>query len=183
MSCCNFNYYEDDYTIAFNEKSDSVFSKDFSVEFTVDGVKYISVRQYIENQKALKFGDEENAMKIMRTQNPKKLKKIGKKVRGFNELTWSKYLDYYLEKCNFAKFSQNTELHEKIFNCKFKYFTYCNSNNKLSGSGMSLEDTVKALEVCNYNFPGINLYGKSLMYICRKLIENTERVRDCEIIG
>tara|TARA_R110002050_G_scaffold86536_3_gene183912 strand:- start:355 stop:534 length:180 start_codon:yes stop_codon:yes gene_type:complete len=53
--------------------------------FTVDGVEYNCVEQYLMYQKAVLFKDDEAAAQIMEADKPGKQKKLGRGVRGFNE--------------------------------------------------------------------------------------------------
>lgn len=47
----------------------SPFSQWFKADFTVNGVQYTSAEQYMMHQKALLFGDQQIADKIMKTRS------------------------------------------------------------------------------------------------------------------
>lgn len=50
--------------------------------FEVDGVTYQSAEMWMMIQKALLFGDEESAQKMMQTTEPKEHKALGRKAKG-----------------------------------------------------------------------------------------------------
>lgn len=66
----------------------SPFSQWFKADFTVNGVQYTSAEQYMMHQKALLFGDQLIADKIMKTRSASVQKKLGRQVSGFDQTTW-----------------------------------------------------------------------------------------------
>lgn len=55
------------------------------VHFSLEGYKFSSSEQYFMWKKAKTFGDEEIAEKILKAKTPKEAKKLGRKVRGYDE--------------------------------------------------------------------------------------------------
>jgi len=58
-------------------------------EFTVDGVKYSSMEQYMMHKKAEFFNDDYIAECIMDTDDPGEIKDLGRKVSNFDTHQWN----------------------------------------------------------------------------------------------
>ena len=82
----------------------------YPCRFVVDGVEYSSAEQYMMAQKAALFGDDETYKKILAVSDPKEVKALGRKVKGFDEKIWNSRCDDIVRTGNLAKFSQNPEL-------------------------------------------------------------------------
>ncbi|KAK2188003.1 hypothetical protein NP493_147g01038 [Ridgeia piscesae] len=92
----------------------SPFSQWYPCIFTVDGVEYCCAEQYMMHQKALLFGDDESAKKIMATSNPKDQKALGRRVHPFDPNVWKEKCRNIVEKGNLSKFSQNPDLKQTM---------------------------------------------------------------------
>ncbi len=72
--------------------------------------KYHTTEQYMMASKARLFGDDEVFDEIMETSNPHDYKKLGRKIRGFEQEPWNaKKYDIVVEG-NKATFGQNPSL-------------------------------------------------------------------------
>ena len=69
-------------------KSDSPFSQWYPTVFTIDGRRFNCAEQYMMYRKALLFGDEEMARKILDARSPQAQKTLGKNMRHFVESVW-----------------------------------------------------------------------------------------------
>src|SRR5690554_8057485 len=56
--------------------------------FRYKGNAFAHAEQFMMFQKAMLFGDLASAEEILKTQNPKKCKALGREVRGFVEKVW-----------------------------------------------------------------------------------------------
>jgi len=63
-------------------------------------------------QKALLFGDEEMASRIMESDDPKRMKWMGRKVRGLNQEIWDDFFYNIVHKEKTHKFAQDIILLE-----------------------------------------------------------------------
>ncbi|MBD3212176.1 MAG: DUF1768 domain-containing protein [Candidatus Lokiarchaeota archaeon] len=71
-----------------NEVGPNCMCQLYPATFEVDGITYDCAEQYMMAEKARIFGDEETRKEIMETKNdPHKCKHLGRKVKGFGELT------------------------------------------------------------------------------------------------
>jgi ribA/ribD-fused uncharacterized protein len=89
-------------------------SQFYTAPFIVDGITYSSAEQFYMAQKARLFNDQEMLAKILKNNSPLTIKKLGRKVKNFNEHEWEKYRFEMAGKGNFAKFHQNPELKEYL---------------------------------------------------------------------
>ena len=88
----------------------SIFSNFHSSPFVLDSTHYNCVEQWIQSQKAALFNDDLSHSKIMCEHNPYKIKKLGSKIRNFNQSKWdrsSKEIAYIAVR---TKFMQNPPL-------------------------------------------------------------------------
>ena len=67
---------------------DSPFSQWHPAQFEVDGVTYNCAEQYMMHQKAVLFGDDAMATKILKSSDPKEQKALGRMVSNFDPDKW-----------------------------------------------------------------------------------------------
>uniref|UniRef100_A0A1I8B7E9 DUF1768 domain-containing protein n=1 Tax=Meloidogyne hapla TaxID=6305 RepID=A0A1I8B7E9_MELHA len=65
------------------------FDNRFRVHFTLLGRTFSSIEQYFIWQKARFFGDLEIATEVMIIDNPLTIRRIGKRIRGYNQEEWN----------------------------------------------------------------------------------------------
>lgn len=73
-----------------------------------DGVTFSSAEQYMMYHKAKTFNDEPSMRAIIREREPRKQKRLGRQVEGFNEETWDKVKFDIVVEGNMLKFTQGT---------------------------------------------------------------------------
>src|SRR5437764_13311106 len=134
--------------------------------FEIDGVKYNNVEQYVQAQKAKLFGDQEAYQKIMQTRNGILARELGEKVNGFNQDAWNNVFFKHLYQGNLAKFSQNEELKQKLFDMDQDIFVFCDKNDPILGIGLAFDDCAAVEPLYR---KGKNLLGISLMLVRSKL--------------
>ena len=61
----------------------------YPAEFTVNGVCFSSMEQFMMYKKAEYFGDEEMAYKILQTDDVAYIKELGRIVSNYNESYWN----------------------------------------------------------------------------------------------
>ena len=91
-------------------KENGYLSNWFISPFTYAGKQYFSCEQYLMEQKALTFGDDEIAEKIMKSKNLSEIKKLGRQVARYNENLWKTIRPQVMRRGLRAKFQQNPEL-------------------------------------------------------------------------
>ena len=86
------------------------FSNFYPCTFTWNGRKYNCSEQAFMWTKATYFKDDDTAIKIMSENDPKKIKKLSRTVKDFNDEEWSKVRYNFMLKINYEKYRQNPDL-------------------------------------------------------------------------
>ena len=142
-----------------------VFSNFYPCEIRVDTDKgeivFKSSEQYFMWQKAMFFKDEEIAEQILKADSPAEAKKLGRKVRNYDDAAWSKNRADAMYKAVLLKFKQNKALKDIILADEFKDkgFVEGSPYDKIWGVGISW-DNPKIAD--RKNWKGENLLGKVL---------------------
>jgi ribA/ribD-fused uncharacterized protein len=89
---------------------DSCFSQWWPCRFELDGMVYSSAEQFMMSEKARIFGDDATRAKILATQDPRAVKKLGREVVGFDHDHWAKLRVGCVTAGNVAKFGQDERL-------------------------------------------------------------------------
>lgn len=88
------------------------FSNFYPCEFTWEGRRFNCSEQAFMWAKAYWFSDEETANQILLETDPKKIKKLGRKVKNFDDSKWAKIRYHFMLTINRAKYTQNKELRD-----------------------------------------------------------------------
>ena len=135
------------------------FSQWHKSDFTVDGKKYVTAEQYMMEQKALLFDDQDIADEIMKTNNPKKQKTLGRKVANFDPEKWNEEAKAIVYKGNYAKFTQSESLLTELLDSYGTTLVEASPYDKIWGIGLA-EDDVRALDRSTWK--GSNWLGEVL---------------------
>lgn len=107
---------------------------------TSTGVFYNCSEQFMMHKKALLFGDEETASKILATLSPLSQKSLGRQVSGFDGETWERWArPIVYEGCHY-KFTQNKQLLRKLLSTKGTLLVEASAVDKVWGIGMKSTD-------------------------------------------
>ena len=119
-------------------------------------------------EKAIFFGDEEIASDILSTDNPSLVKKLGRKVKNFDNTQWEEErYDAMLSVC-LSKFSQNEEQREILLNTEDRTIVEGSPYDKVWGVGLHWASEAILNES---KWDGLNLLGEVLMDVRTKLKE------------
>lgn len=143
--------------IAFYSKN-SPYSNFYYTEFEYKGYKVTSSEQAFMLEKALMF-DESMVRTILATDDPRAIKKLGRKVRNFDEKKWDKVKYDIMVDVLLAKFSVEP-LKTQLLNTGDELMVEASPTDKIWGAGLTIGDP--RLNYPNY-YPGQNLLGKALM--------------------
>ena len=135
----------------------SVFSNFFPAKYVLYGVEFPSTEHGFMWSKAVTFSDSEYAEKILQEKDPRKAKKLGRKVRNFNDDVWNKVSYNIMKSHNEAKFTQNDDLKKILLGTKNKKLIEASPFDRLWGIGYS-----KHKALTNINKWGKNLQGTLL---------------------
>ena len=144
--------------------------------YTHNGKRYCCSEQQFMESKAMYFGDHRAADLIMRSTDPKRIKDLGRKVRGYNDDAWSKVREMYMRECVKAKFFGNEKA--KAFLMKqpeTHIFVEASPYDKIWGIGLS-EDDPRAWDQATWR--GQNLLGKIITMVYKELKNNGNLFQD-----
>ncbi|XP_076462787.1 protein irg-1-like [Babylonia areolata] len=149
-------------------KSASPYSQWHPVTFEVDGQAYNCAEQFMMHQKAVLFGDEDAAKKILGSSDPKFQKKMGRKVQNFQEDTWNNECSNIVKRGNMAKFGQNAKLKAVLLSTYPKTLVEASPVDTIWGIGLP-EDSHKAWNQSTWR--GRNLLGFILTEVRDQLMK------------
>lgn len=123
---------------------------------------YLYMEQYMMAGKAQLFGDEERRKEILACSDPKQIKALGRKVRGFDQAVWDKFKYAIVLNGNWCKFSQNRELREFLLSTGDSVLVEASPYDRIWGIQLSA-DTPEAQNP--FRWRGENLLGFALMEV------------------
>ena len=139
----------------------SCFSQWFPVGFTIDEVYYKTVEHYMMAEKARLF-DASMVEPILKASSPNEVKKLGRKVKNFDDKIWSENAFDAVVRGNMAKFSQNHKLKEFLLSTKKKVLVEASPYDRVWGIGMVEQDERTSNPV---KWDGENKLGFVLMVV------------------
>jgi ribA/ribD-fused uncharacterized protein len=128
--------------------------------FTVEGVRFSTAEHYMMWRKALLFGDEESAVRIVAASHPRQAKMLGRRVRGFDEQTWAVERRAIVREASVAKFGQRAELRDFLLGTGERILVEASPTDRIWGIGLAATDE-RAADPASWR--GLNLLGFALM--------------------
>jgi ribA/ribD-fused uncharacterized protein len=150
---------------------DGPFSQWYSCDIIYKDIKFGCAEQAMMYSKAILFGDEEIAEKILNTDNPRSQKALGRQVRNFDPVLWDQHKFDIVLGINLKKFDQNLDLKETLLNTDCEYFVEASPYDTIWGIGLGENDPRIHDES---QWRGQNLLGKALDLI-KTTFETIER--------
>lgn len=134
--------------------------------FTMNGVTFSSMEQYMMYHKALFFGDEKVATQILATNNVAEIKALGRLVSGYDENLWNGVRQIVVYEGLLAKFSQDPKLKEQLKSTGNACLAECAVKDRIWGIGLSMHDPNRFNRA---KWQGQNLLGYALMMTRERL--------------
>lgn len=144
------------------DESNGYLSNWYLSDFSVDGVEYSSMEQYMMYQKAVFFNDMETAGQIAATDNVGKIKALGRAVKNYEEMLWNGMRQIVVYRGLLEKFGQNAAIKNKLLETRSSILAECAVQDKVWGIGLSMKDE-RRFDLKEWQ--GQNLLGFSLMYV------------------
>ncbi len=116
-----------------------VFSNFHLLPFLVEEKKFCCVEQYYQYKKALYFGDDTVAIKILNCNEPKQCKHLGGSVSNFNAEDWRNIQETIMFEALVAKFTQNKKAMNDLLATGSRILVEA-SPDRLWGCGLSMDD-------------------------------------------
>jgi ribA/ribD-fused uncharacterized protein len=148
-------------------KKESPFSQWHPSTYTVDGFTYSSAEQGMMHGKAMLFGDETIAARIMATQDTRAIRALGRQVKGYNDEAWKKHREAIVFKNNLAKFTQNEHLCKALLNTT-GLLVEASPYDEIWGIGLAEKD---AKLIPKSEWKGLNLLGEILTQVRDDIIK------------
>ena len=142
------------------DEENGVFSNWYLSDFTVDGIKYSSMEQYMMYEKAVIFNDGDAARKILSTSNVAAIKALGRAVKDYNDHVWSGVRQLVVYRGLVEKFRQNDDLRRALLSTGNQVLAECAVKDRIWGIGLSMRDE-RRFDMSKWQ--GLNLLGYSLM--------------------
>ena len=148
------------------DEDNGYLSNWYPSSFTVDGVAFSSMEQFMMYRKAICFGDEAVAAQILSTSDVAKIKSLGRQVSNYDESMWNGIRQIVVYEGLLAKFSQNEGLKGKLKATENAVLAECAVKDCIWGIGLSMKDPDR-LNKAKWN--GQNLLGYALMMVRERL--------------
>jgi ribA/ribD-fused uncharacterized protein len=134
--------------------------------FETSAGRFGSAEQHFMHAKAMLFGDQAVADRIMRTATPGQARELGRRVGGFQEEEWIAKRVRLMEEANRAKFCALPELLAYLLSTWPALLVQASALDTVWGSGLDLDDPFLPRPG---QWPGRNLVGFSLMKVREEL--------------
>ena len=141
----------------------------YQCHFVVEGQYYNCAEQYMMAEKARIFGDEEIRQQILAEYSQMAMKKLGRKVRDYDDEVWKEKRFDVVVKGNIAKFSQNEKLLDFLLSTGDKILVEVSPKDTVWGIGLD-ESSSEAIQPRKWI--GENLLGFALMEVRDILLTN-----------
>jgi ribA/ribD-fused uncharacterized protein len=180
MSSEIFLYDDSENLIAYGGiGKESRLSNFYNYIFIYNGIVFISSEQAIQYEKAKLFGDEEASEKILQAKTPFGAKRLGSKVKNFDDEKWFSYLtdSKILYNILLAKF-RSPEMKDWLINTQQAFLAEITKTKNgivtYSNKRWGIEIHVNHPNVGNveaWQSSGYNLLGKTLMILRTDLMK------------
>ena len=128
-------------------------------------VEFPNCETYMMYHKAILFNDLDIADEILGTDDPKAVKALGRKVKGFDKSTWDEKKFEIVVNGNRQKFCQNETLKKLLLETEGRELIEASPMDRIWGIGFGKKNAPK-----NKHRWGKNLLGKALMQVRAELL-------------
>ena len=145
----------------------SCFSQWWFSDFIENEITYKTAEHYMMAKKAELFGDFEAVNDVLKCSKPQDVKKIGRRVKDFDEQKWNDNKYDIVLRANYLKFDQDPNLQEFLMSTNDKIIVEASPYDKIWGVGQTQDDPdIKDPQ----KWKGENLLGFALMEVRDELI-------------
>ncbi|GIH21350.1 hypothetical protein Raf01_95220 [Rugosimonospora africana] len=108
--------------------------------FTLDAVTYPTAEHFMMHCKALLFGDDETAARVLTAAHSGAAKTLGRQVRGFDETIWETRRYDIVVAGNTARFGQHPRLRDYLFSTRGCVLVEASPLDRVWGIGLVADD-------------------------------------------
>nr|WP_294668056.1 NADAR family protein [uncultured Blautia sp.] len=148
------------------DEENGYLSNWYPSQFSINGIQFSSMEQYMMYKKAVCFKDDDIAKKILGSIDVARIKALGRLVRNYNDSYWSGIRQIVVYEGLLEKFKQNEDLKRKLLGTGNSILAECAIRDKIWGIGLSMKNPDR-FELENWN--GQNLLGYALMMVRESL--------------
>lgn len=134
----------------------------YFADFVSNGITFKTAEHYMMYNKAIIFGCNDLAQVILKTHHPKDVKRLGRSVKPFDPVIWSKSARDIVLKGNVAKFSCNPILQEMLLDTGDTILIEASPYDDIWGAKLSADNPNILIPE---NWPGTNFLGFALMEV------------------
>ncbi|GGN28234.1 hypothetical protein GCM10011609_84140 [Lentzea pudingi] len=134
--------------------------------FVVDGQTFTSAEHYMMWRKALLFGDDAIAARVLAARTPGEAKALGREVAGFSDPDWVSARLQIVVDGNLAKFGQDPALRSYLLGTGSRVLVEASPQDRVWGIGLVASDP-RASDPAQWL--GLNLLGEALMQVRAQL--------------
>jgi len=129
-------------------------------------VTYPTAEHYMMYHKALLFNDGDVAAQILAATTPDEVKALGRQVKDFDEEIWEENRYRIVKEGNILKFTQHSDLREKLIATKGKMLAEASPRDRIWGIGYGAKNAL-----ANKERWGLNLLGQVLVEVRGELLD------------
>lgn len=124
------------------------FADPYYVPLENDPIEFTSSEQMFMWFKAIFFGDEEMAEKILQSQTPQEARDLGQKVRNYDDEKWDKVRVDRMRTAVRYKFYQNEDLRKKLMDARYEGKTFVEASyyDRIWGIGYNESEAMDHLD-------------------------------------
>lgn len=158
-----------DFVCFFDPDDENGYMSNFyPARFTVDGMAFSSLEQFMMYRKSLCFGDTVSAEKVMAIDDARAIKALGREVANYDDRLWNGVRQIVVYEGLLAKFSQNRDLKDRLLATGDALIVECAASDCIWSIGLSVHDPDRLDQT---KWRGANLLGYTLMMVRAKLAE------------
>ena len=146
----------------------SCLSQWFPARFTVEGIDYTTAEHFMMAEKARLFRDEEALARILVAPGPAEAKKLGRAVRGYDDVAWGQARGVAVVRGNVAKFTQNEAMGRFLAATGERVLVEASPRDRIWGIGMGASNP-DARDPARWR--GRNLLGFALMEARARVVQ------------
>jgi ribA/ribD-fused uncharacterized protein len=135
-------------------------------EFFIENIRFTSAEQWMMYSKAKLFKDVDIASKILETDDPGKIRSLGRQVRGFKDQVWTLERESIVYTGNKEKFTQDTSLKSYLMSTGDSILAEASPSDLIWGIGFGEKDPNR---MDQKKWKGKNLLGEILMKVRAEL--------------
>jgi len=167
----------DKYIFFWNGWPSNWYDSYFTADVEGEMIEFFSTEQYFMYKKAIEFGDYETADKILNCQDSRETKKLGRKVKNYDDGIWAKKRFNVMVEANILKYTQNPKLKEALLLPERRALHYVEASPSDGIWGIKMYEDEEGVND-EKNWKGENLLGKALDVVRDILIKSEEEKCD-----